>query len=759
MLSFGENKNYMKKLHFFLILFISIDVFSQGRWEKKFEQLGTALPTPNNYRTASGAPGKDYWQQKADYHIKISLNDENQSITGSEQITYYNNSPDNLSYLWLQLDQNVRSKDSETPLVTPTKMDYAINSKKLQSLTNNYSNITGDSFEGGFKISSVTDNSNNPLKYSIIKTMMRIDLKSELKSGTSFIFNIDWSYNINDRMGVGGRSGYEYFPVDKNYSYTIAQFYPRMVVYDDKEGWQNKQFLGRGEFTLTFGDFELEITVPSDFIVGATGILENPETTLTKKELEKYNIAKKTYDKPVIITSQKDAIFKEKNPERKKTKTWIYKSKQVRDVAFAASRKYIWDAMTVDLGNYKPLAMSYYSKEGNPLWEKESTIAVANTLKTYSKHTINYPYPVAISVHAANIGMEYPMICFNFGRPNENGRYSEATKWRMISVIIHEVGHNFFPMIINSDERQWTWMDEGLNTFVQSLTQREYYSDGPLRRGTAQSIVNYMKGDKEGIRPIMTNSEQILQFGPNAYAKPAAALSILRETIMGPEIFDYAFKEYAKRWAFKHPDPADFFRTMEDASSIDLDWFWKGWFYTTDHVDIAVEKVRWFKMRKPQESFDNKKEFNEGEVLIREDRRPAVDRVPYTFTKNPLYFNFKETDARLYGEFRNTINDQLVKEKNRDKNFYEVTFKNAGGLVTPLIIEWTFEDKSKEIDRIPAEIWKLNENEVSKVFVKEKKVVNIKLDPYLETADTDMSDNNFPRLEIRTNFDKFKRKN
>jgi len=749
----------MKKLHFFLILFISIDLFGQGKWEEKFEQLGTTLPTPNNYRTASGAPGKDYWQQKADYHIRISLNDENQSITGSEQITYYNNSPDNLSYLWLQLDQNVRSKDSETPLVTPTKMDYAINSKKLQSLTNNYSNIKGDSFEGGFKISSVTDNTNNPLKYNIIKTMMRIDLKSELKSGTSFIFNIDWSYNINDRMNVGGRSGYEYFPVDKNYSYTIAQFYPRMVVYDDKEGWQNKQFLGRGEFTLTFGDFELEITVPSDFIVGATGVLENSEKVLTKKELDKYNVAKKTYDKPVVITSQEEAIFKEKNPERKKTKTWVYRSEQVRDVAFAASRKYIWDAMTVDLGNYKPLAMSYYSKEGNPLWEKESTIAVANTLKTYSQHTINYPYPVAISVHAANIGMEYPMICFNFGRPNENGKYSEATKWRMISVIIHEVGHNFFPMIINSDERQWTWMDEGLNTFVQSLTQREYYSDGPLRRGTAQSIVNYMRGDKEGIRPIMTNSEQILQFGPNAYAKPAAALSILRETIMGPELFDYAFKEYAKRWAFKHPDPADFFRTMEDASSIDLDWFWKGWFYTTDHVDIAVEKVRWFKMRKPQESFDNKKEFNEEEVLDREERRPAVDRVPYTFTKNPLYFNFKETDARLYGEFRNIINDQQVKEENRDKNFYEVTFKNAGGLVTPLIIEWTFEDKSKEIDRIPAEIWKLNENEVSKVFVKEKKVINIKLDPYLETADTDMSDNNFPRLEIRTNFDKFKRKN
>ena len=748
----------MKKLILIILLFGCFNVYGQGKWEKKFEQLGTTLPTPNTYRTASGAPGKDYWQQKADYDIKIFLDDTEQSIRGSEKITYHNNSPDNLSYLWLQLDQNVRDKNSETPLITTNKMAYALNSKKLQSITNKYTNAEGGEFNGGFKINSVLDENNKPLKYSIIKTMMRIDLNSELKSGGSFVFSLDWSYNINDRMSVGGRSGYEYFPEDKNYSYTIAQFYPRMVVYDDKEGWQNKQFLGRGEFTLTFGDYSLEITVPSDFVVAATGSLQNADVVLNTSEREKFSLAKKTFDKPIIIVSESDAIKKEKNPERKKTKTWVYKSKNVRDVAFAASRKYIWDAMAVDLGENQPLAMSYYSKEGNPLWEQESTIAVANTLKTYSKHTINYPYPVAISVHAASIGMEYPMICFNFGRPNKNGKYSQAIKWRMISVIIHEVGHNFFPMIINSDERQWTWMDEGLNTFVQSLTQREYYSNGPLRRGTAQSIVDYMKGDKEGIRPIMTNSEQILQFGANAYAKPAAALSILRETIMGPELFDYAFKEYAKRWAFKHPDPADFFRTMEDASSIDLDWFWKGWFYTTDHVDIAVENVRWFKMRQPPESFENKKTFDDLEIE-KGERRPAVDRVPYTFTDEPLYFNFKNTTSSPFREFKNTLNDQQIKEENKDKNFYEITFKNAGGLISPLIIEWTYEDETKEVERIPAEIWRSNENEISKVFVKNKKVINIKLDPYLETADTDLSDNNFPRLVIKTNFDKFKNKN
>ena len=748
----------MKNITIFITLLLSpIFVLSQGKWEGKFEQLGTTLPSPNNYRTASGAPGVDYWQQKADYKIKVAINDENQILTGSENITYYNNSPDVLTYLWVQLDQNMRAQDSETPLVTPNKMRNVMSGSGLQSITNEYTNSSGERYDGGFKIHRVINTSNKPLSFNIIKTMMRINLEKSLASGESFSFNIDWSYTINDRMKLGGRGGYEYFPEDNNYSYTIAQFFPRMAVYDDKEGWQNKQFLGRGEFTLAFGDYELEITVPADFIVGATGTLQNPKEVLSNKEITRFEFAKKTYDKPIIITTQKEAIIKEAKPERNKTKTWKFNSTMVRDVAFAASRKYIWDAMAVDLGDFQPLAMSFYSKEGNPLWEKESTIAVANTLRTYSKHTINYPYPVAISVHAASIGMEYPMICFNFGRPNKDGVYSEAIKWGMIGVIIHEVGHNFFPMIINSDERQWTWMDEGLNTFVQSLTQKEYYSHGPLRRGTAKSMVNYMKGDKEGIRPIMTNSEQILQFGNNAYGKPAAALSILRETIMGHELFDYAFKEYARRWAFKHPDPADFFRTMEDASAIDLDWFWKGWFYTTDNVDISIENVRWFKMKTPNKNFDNKVDFDDKEILI-EKRRPAEDKIPYVLPNKPEYFEFRQRQEGSFRkrEFRNQINDEKVKILNSEKNFYEVKFKNIGGLITPLIIEWTYEDGSKEIEKIPAEIWRANENEVTKVFVKNKIVNNIKLDPFLETADTDVSDNNFPRLILKSKFDKFK---
>ena len=761
MLNFGKKKfklTPMKIITIFITLLLSpFFVLSQGKWEGKFEQLGTTLPSPNNYRTASGAPGIDYWQQKADYKIKVAINDKNQILTGSENITYYNNSPDVLTYLWVQLDQNMRAQDSETPLVTPNKMRNVMNGAALQSITNEYTNSSGERYDGGFKIHRVINTSNKPLSFNIIKTMMRINLEKPLASGESFSFNIDWSYTINDRMKLGGRGGYEYFPEDNNYSYTIAQFFPRMAVYDDKEGWQNKQFLGRGEFTLAFGDYELEITVPADFIVGATGTLQNPKEVLSNREIERFELAKKTYDKPTIITTQKEAIIKETKPERNKTKTWKFNSTMVRDVAFAASRKYIWDAMAVDLGDFQPLAMSFYSKEGNPLWEQESTVAVANTLRTYSKHTINYPYPVAISVHAASIGMEYPMICFNFGRPNKDGVYSEAIKWGMIGVIIHEVGHNFFPMIINSDERQWTWMDEGLNTFVQSLTQKEYYSHGPLRRGTAASMVNYMRGDKEGIRPIMTNSEQILQFGNNAYGKPAAALSILRETIMGPELFDYAFKEYARRWAFKHPDPADFFRTMEDASAIDLDWFWKGWFYTTDNVDVSIENVRWFKMKKPNENFDNKVDFDDKEILV-EKRRPAEDKIPYVLPNKPEYFEFKQRQEGSFRnrEFRNQINNEKVKILNSEKNFYEIKFKNIGGLITPLIIEWTYEDGSKEIEKIPAEIWRANENEVTKVFVKNKIVNNIKLDPFLETADTDVSDNNFPRLILKSKFDKFK---
>ncbi len=738
----------MKKVIPLIVLIVASLTGATQNWQGKFEQLGTTLPTPNEYRTASGAPGQSYWQQQADYVISVVLDDKNRSLTGKETITYTNNSPDPLTYLWIQLDQNMRARDSNTLKVSTSEIKQAdMSTKRLQS-------ITGDAaFEGGYNIAAVTDSEGKALPHFINQTMMRIDLPITMMTGDQYVFSISWSYNINDRMSNGGRSGYEYFPTDDNNLYTIAQFFPRLAVYSDVYGWQNKQFLGRGEFTLTFGDYDVSITVPADHIIGATGELQNPKEVLTKGQIKRFELAKSTYDQPVIIVTQEEAIQKEQNKSTK-TKTWHFKATQVRDFAFATSRKFIWDAMAVKVGDKTPLAMSYYPKEGNPLWELESTRAVANTLIGYSKRTIDYPYPVAISVHTASIGMEYPMICFNFGRPEEDGTYSDRTKYRMIGVIVHEVGHNFFPMIINSDERQWTWMDEGLNTFVQSLTQKEFYPDMPARRGSAKSIVDYMKGDPDFIRPIMTNSEQITQFGNNAYAKPAAALSILRETVMGPELFDYAFKEYARRWAFKSPEPADFFRTMEDASAVDLDWFWNGWFYSTDYVDIEVSNVRWFKVATDAKSFENK--AREGKI---DNKNVDEEGNNIDFSGGFELINLTNTESASYREFMNKVDDNAIRQANANRNLYEITLRNNGGLVMPVIIEWTYADGTKEIERLPAEIWRLNESQVTKVFAKDKEVTNISLDPNLETADVKTENNHFPKRAAESKFDKFKGSN
>ncbi|UXX80941.1 M1 family metallopeptidase [Reichenbachiella carrageenanivorans] len=740
----------MKRNLIWVLIMSPMFAFAQGEWNQKFEQLGTTLPTANSYRNASGAPGVDYWQQRADYTIAAELNDDNQSLTGRETVTYYNNSPDNLTYLWVQLDQNMRSKTSDTPLVEGSEMKEAMTGKQVLNISRDYD------FDGGFKISEVSDAAGKPLKHMINKTMMRIDLPKSLANGEQFVFNIAWSYNVQDRMELGGRSGYEFFPKDGNYLYTIAQWFPRMAVYDDVEGWQNKQFLGRGEFALEFGDYKVRLTVPSDFVVASTGELQNADQVLTKTQKARLAEAKKTFDKPVMIVTEAEAR-KAEATKAKGTKTWEYHADDVRDFAFAASRKFIWDAQAVQLETKTPMAMSYYPKEGNPLWEDESTKAVANTLRTYSKHTIEYPYPVAISVHTASIGMEYPMICFNYGRPNEDGTFTDAKKWGMIGVIIHEVGHNFFPMIINSDERQWTWMDEGLNTFTQSLTEKEYYLEKPLKRGEAKLIVDYMKGDKEGMRPIMTNSEQILQFGNNAYGKPAAALSVLRETVMGPELFDYAFKTYAERWAFKHPSPADFFRTMEDASAVDLDWFWKGWFYTTDHVDISLSKVKWYRMDIPENEVENKsKKAKKSKISAEEENKNLMD-----FADEAEVFTYKgvneAAESARASEFLNQVDDAAIKSANANRNFYELTFENKGGLVMPIIIEWTYEDGTVETEFLPAEIWKKNENVVTKVFAKEKKVTNIVIDPNEETADVATANNVFPRVEDNSRFDQFQK--
>ncbi|WP_152001455.1 MULTISPECIES: M1 family metallopeptidase [unclassified Imperialibacter] len=720
------------------------NVNAQGQWGQKFEQMGTLLPTPNTYRTASGAPGREYWQQKADYDISVTLNNNNQSVTGEETITYHNQSPDQLKYLWLQLDQNMRAKDSNTPLVSSSSMPDTISGKSLQQ------RITRDQdFDGGFKIASVKTVDGKAIPYTINKTMMRVDLPQPLKSGGEVSFKVAWSYTINDRMQLGGRSGYEYFPKDGNYLYTIAQWFPRMAVYDDVNGWQNKQFLGSGEFALAFGDYTVRITTTADHVVASTGVLQNPKEVLTATQLERLERAKKSFDKPVIIITQEEAIQNEKS-RAKGTKTWVYKAENVRDFAFVSSRKFIWDAQAVKFDNNTPLAMSFYPKEGNPLWEKESTKAVVNTLKTYSKYTIDYPYPVAQSIHTASIGMEYPMICFNFGRPNSDGTYSQRTLEGMVGVIVHEVGHNYFPMIINNDERQWAWMDEGINTFLEHQTVVENYPGFNTTWGTPAGVVNYMKGEKNDLRPIMTNPENGRSLGYEAYGKPSAGLVLLRETVMGPELFDAAFKEYAQRWAFKHPSPADFFRTMEDASAVDLDWFWKGWFYSVDACDIAVDKVTWYKMNIDAKGFENQVKVSGDGTL------GGGDVSVENGLAAPKPFTMANTKSSEYGEFKNAVDDKAIQKRNAEKNFYEVTFKNEGGLMMPVIIEWTYADGTKEVEKIPAEIWRLNEQQVTKVFAKDKQVVGIKLDPKNEIPDIQQSNNVYPRVDSKSRFDKFK---
>ena len=725
----------------------------------KFRQIKQEAPTPNVYRTASGAPGHQYWQNEADYEMRIELDDENQRLHGTETITYHNNSPDELAYLWVQLDQNVRARDSDTRKIAGSRVSGQMSFAQLRRLLND--------FDGGFKIEWVRARRDNPLPHTINRTMMRVDMAEPLRSGKSYTFKIKWWYNINDRMKIGGRSGYEYFEEDDNYLYAIAQFFPRMAVYNEVEGWQHKQFLGRGEFTLPFGDYKVSITAPADHIVAATGILQNPRDVLTAEQQARFERSRTATD-PVMIVTEEEAIEAEKGRATEK-KTWVFHGDNVRDFAFASSRKFIWDAMGVQSGPQQVMAMSYYPKEGNPLWERYSTKVVAHTIDVYSKYTFYYPYPTAISVHTNRIGMEYPMICFNGGRPEKDGTYSERTKYGMISVIIHEVGHNYFPMIVNSDERQWTWMDEGLNTFLQYLAEQEWDTEYPSRRGPAHRIVNYMQGDVERISPIMTNSESVFQLGPNAYGKPATALNILRETVMGRELFDHAFRSYSQRWMFKHPSPEDFFRSMEDASAVDLDWFWRGWFYSTDHVDLGLGEVKWFQIntREPEVEKEiaraNRGEENRGISYARNQTDIPDPMVRQDSTLVDFYnmydpFEVSILDREEYENYVRNLDAEDLALLESGKHFYELTFENVGGLVMPLILEFEFEDGTREVQRIPAEIWRLRDDRVTKVFVMDQPVERITLDPFLETADTDLSNNVWPPQSKPTRFQLFKQR-
>jgi len=713
----------------------------------KFSQMYDLLATPNMFRTASGAPGPAYYQQKADYKIDIELDDKNSRLSGSETITYYNNSPDTLEYLWVQLDQNQAAKNSQTPL--------AENQKTQEVLTpNSFANrFLKQGLDRGFNIEYLKDAKGNAMSYYINYTMMRINLATPMKPGEKLTFSLKWWYNINNYQLDGGRSGYELFEKDGNKLYVIAQFYPRMAVYNDVEGWQNMQFWGTGEFTLPFGDFDVNITVPADHVLNATGELLNRNEVFTPEQVKRYELAQKTFDKPVVIVTQAEAETSEKGFSDQK-KTWKFTAKNVRDFGIATSRKFIYDAMAVKLNGKIVMAESVYPKEGNPLWGETSTLMVAHTLKSYSAHTFDYPYSKAVSVSAADQGMEYPMICWNYGRPDENGVTSTQIKNGMIGVIIHEVGHNFFPMIVNSDERQWSWMDEGLNTFMQFMAQEELGTNFPSRRGTAKAIVPYMSSEQSALEPIMSNSETIIDFGNNAYGKPATGLNILRETIMGRELFDYAFKIYANRWKFKHPTPEDFFRTMEDASAVDLDWFFRGWFYTTDFVDIGIKDVKQYFVTETAPAALKDVKINK--------RRFGTENGPYLYLvsdKNSELAADKKQAFQI--DSVKSLSDYVAQNFTADekatmktpKFFYEVEFNKPGGMLMPIIVEITYDDDKKENCKFPAQIWRKNNETAKRVFATDKAIKTIQIDPKLETADIDLTNNTWPKAEVKSKFD------
>jgi len=729
--------------------------------EDPFKQLHELLPSPNSNRLASGAPGPNYWQQRADYHIKVILDDKNQRLIGSETINYQNNSPHTLNYLWVQLDQNRFDPNSEELLIQEAPGLDGMSFNRLKS------QLYRQSFKGGHQIKKVTNSKGEKIKFSIIGTMMRIDLQKSLTPKSNYVFNIDWEYNIIDADLNRARGGYEYFKEDKNYIYEIAQWFPRMAAYTDYTGWQNKQFLGSGEFTLEFGNYKVEVTAPEDHIVAATGELQNTNSVMSDTQLDRWNKAKKNGDITFIVTPEEAKQNQSKKTKPTKTKTWIFKADNVRDFAWASSRKFIWDAKYHEFTKGKKAwAMSFYPIEAEPLWSKYSTESVAHTLDVFSKFTFDYPYPVAISVNGPVFGMEYPMICFNGPRPEKDGTYSESTKNALIGVVIHEVGHNWFPMIVNSDERQWTWMDEGINTFLQFLAQAEWQQKWSSGRGKPKSITGYMSSSKQ--RPIMTNSESIHQFGSNAYSKPAAALNVLRETVMGREVFDYAFKEYSRRWMFKRPEPADFFRTMEDASGKDLDWFWRGWFYTTYNVDVGIKSLKLYEIDTKNPDIEKPIQKTKRDELNAKDLIDIRNKfLPKAVDKNKKLLDFynkydpldvTDADRREYNKWIKELDSEELKLLSLRKKFYVIELENVGGLVSPVILEIDYKNAKSETIRIPAEIWRKNNDNVRKMIISDKEIVQIEVDPLLETADTDRYNNFWPPKTIESRFQLQKRK-
>ncbi|MFM9953800.1 MAG: M1 family metallopeptidase [Opitutaceae bacterium] len=751
---------------------------NNGAPVEKFQQLDQLLPTPTAQRNAAGAPGAAYWQNRADYDITVELDDVQRRINGSATITYQNRSPDALSYLWLQLDQNYQAHDADSRTVPNSrrgvdaaKVTYAAVDRLLAQET----------YDGTMTVSGITDTDGKSIPHTIVKTMLRLDLPAPLAPGANVAFKLNWNFPINDMKRLGERTGYEFFEKDGNCTYTIAQWFPRLAAYTDYAGWMHKQFLGTGEFTLEFGNYTVRLTTPDDHVVGATGVLQNPAEVLSTAQRERLNQAQNETRKPVFIVTPEEAKAAEAKPSTRK-KTWVFKAENVRDFAFASSRKFIWDAMAVTGATFPPtpqraggiqdrmfrppvMAMSLYPKEGMPLWDKYSTHAVAHTIEVYSRYTFQYPYPVAYSVLGGlRGGMEYPMICFNGPRPLDDGTYPERTKFALIGVVIHEVGHNYFPMIVNSDERQWTWMDEGLNSFVQFLAQEEWQKDYPQGRAD-RGLPDYMR--RTDRVPVMSNSESIADLGANSYAQPTVALNLLREHILGRELFDHAFKTYAQRWMFKRPTPADFFRTMEDASGVDLDWFWRGWFYGTDRVDVAIDQVQWLQLDSRDPAVENPKAKAEKDALpttLTRERNAALPKRIDRFPELKDFYDSFDKASVLPSEKKKY--EGLLKELNADhidpallklaRNFYLIEFSNVGGLLTPLILKLDYTDGSTEEIKLPAEIWRFNTEKATKLIVTKQELKAVTFDPRQELVDCDLENNFWPRRAVKTKFQLFR---
>jgi len=717
-----------------------------------FRQMDEEWPTPTAMRTASGAPGHAYWQQRADYQIEVSLDEQAHRVTGSERVTYRNNSPDTLRYLWFQLDQNALARDSDAMAASRAPglgvvEDGTISFDQLEQV------LGAARSECGYRVHSVTDDGGGALPHTIVGTMMRIDLPSPLAPGATTVVRVSWDYVVNKSTTIVARTGYEWFDEDKNAIYDIGDWYPRVAAYTDATGWEHRQFFGSAEFALEYGDFEVKITAPADHIVAATGVLQNPGEVLTQAQRDRLAEAR-TSELPVLVVTPEEARANESS-RATGTMTWEFRAENVRDFAWASSRKFAWDAWgRRQTGGGDVMCMSYFPKEAAVTWTRFATQAIAQTIEVYGAHVLPYPYPTMSAVNGPVGGMEYPMLNFDGSRPEKDGTYSKRGKYGLISVIIHETGHNWFPMIIGSDERRWAWMDEGFNTFVQFLAEQAWEKDFPSRRGEPRDIVGYMRGANQ--TPIMTNAESVVDLGNNQYAKTATGLNILRETILGRELFDYAFHEYARRWAFKHPMPADFFRTMEDASGVDLDWFWRGWFYTTDPVDIAIEGVRVYAMGSSDPDVEKaakraRKDAREtAEQSLTEQRddgaRKRVDDFPVLreFYNDYDELDVTEKDRKAFKEFLDGLEPSERALLDEKPILTVLDFRNVGGLVMPIILRVTWEGGDQEMVTIPVDIWRGSPDRVSKLLVSDRRVVSVEVDPFHQTPDIDETNNDWP---------------